>query len=437
MKPNWTEYIRKIANEHSTQVPDQIWDNVKLHLPKKEPRNRMFILFLLLLIMAAISIFAYQRKYTPILNSDKNIVSNEKLSSTIPLNNKPKSLDPEQNLKLKNENRIQNNTLLHSRKTNKSIFEKESSKSLNSKIRGNFSNDPLNTNTPEVPSTFINHEQIQTLQTFPIQNSISTLPGILINEHPHPNIAFEHLPSLKSKTDCYNFNKDNKQFVSFETYVGPAYSPYKLTNTHSDLSLYINKRKASENSMISVMAGIRLGYHRANFAVKTGLEYHRIYEQFNYRNPNETKIVYVYKDTHLVSIDTIPGERILKIHNYHSLLNIPFSIAYKYKWNKMTISLEPGFGINILAKHKGSILDTNNQPALFTTGSLSGFEIYKKRIGTFAFLNLQVAAPLNKKLLCFVEPGFIYYFNSFTESSYPLEQKYISANLKIGITLKL
>ena len=439
MKKDWTDQIRKLANENQRPLPEHIWEELIPHLP--QPKNRKPIAFFYFAMLSIAILFFLLLGWRFIAHDqEQNSTTNTTLAikaETTAEKNDGAATGAETSLK-------ETESQTTGQQSADKLTGASKSQGLKKVIHRNIITlqaDNIKTILqenidPSIAAT--EADRMQQLQHFEnilfLPAKLGTIRGIGTREIPIPEWNFRN----PGKSDCFDFRKSKKNYFSLDIYAGPSYNPYSLKDQRGDLNTYIQKRQETEEVKLGFLAGIRAGYHISNYAILAGLEYQQFYEQLNYRNLEETKIVMVYKDSVLLYSDTIRGERIVKTHNYHRLFNIPLSLSYTFKWKSFNISILPGIGLNLSASHKGKILDLTNQPADFSSNvANSNFNIYDTQVGTYAFLNFQFAQKLNQKFDWFVEPGFTHFFKPFNKANYPADQSYQSVQIKLGIRLKM
>ncbi|MBK9107234.1 MAG: hypothetical protein IPM92_02335 [Saprospiraceae bacterium] len=441
MKSEWVHFLQNLTMGQKKQVPDHIWNEVSKHLPQK-PRRRILIpllWFLTGMLLSSGLIYLWLPNQQLIKGSfetanhkatrvdhqlDKNdqiqaiVISDHEMESTSSptkiINNHPTEAISKRKLLQKNVNR-----------TNNQAFNFNEDENNIEQIFGQKDGEFTTLRSKEVI------EESSDRTVFPITPYLPVHPGLV--SMPHSN---SELPEVKlsagGKTDCYQFGKQQTEW-GLEVYTGPSYSPYQLKDKQDGLRTYIDKRKSTESIRPGLMAGIRLVYQRPSWALKLGLEYQLFYEQLNYRNPNETKIISYYRNGKLLYIDTLNGDRVVKHHNYHHLLNVPLMFHFSKKWKSVEIGIQPGVGVNIWSSHQGRILDLQNEPSSFE--STNGVRVFDKKIIPYLSFHIPISAPISSHLFWFVEPGFQYYLKPFSTDAYPLEQSYLSYQVRLGIRM--
>ena len=119
------------------------------------------------------------------------------------------------------------------------------------------------------------------------------------------------------------------------------------------------------------------------------------------------------------------------------MIHIPISFAYEFRRENIWYSVQPGIGINIWSNHRGIIYDSFLRPTSVQTASTTGQDVFKTRVGAFAFLNFQVSKSISPDIKIFMEPGVIYFMNTFSNRDFSLDQRYVSYHIKLGINYNI
>jgi|JI10StandDraft_1071094.scaffolds.fasta_scaffold04061_10 hypothetical protein len=434
MTNNWLDIIKEKFYFQEKKVPEQIWLNVQKNLPKKKQRRGFFIpiFYLSIFFIAGYSVSRYMQKENSLvfdhnLYDRKNFELNERAyqSNLIPIKNQVKEED--QSIifdELSNVSKIE--------LKNKKLILASKSDSGHTTLKQNY-----NTGIPKFKNKDLFDERITGKNTNTQPGEELTKLEFLPPRASELVIQSEYDIRKNTHTECFNFKRKNARKLSLEIYAGPGYNPYKLITKSEHSEGFLQKRLDSEKSMISGIAGIRAVFSFSQFAIRAGVEYQHIYEQFKYRNSNDYKVVQVYKDSQLIRIDTLFGSRYLRINNYHRMIHIPISFAYEFRRENIWYSVQPGIGINIWSNHRGIIYDSFLRPTSVQTASTTGQDVFKTRVGAFAFLNFQVSKSISPDIKIFMEPGIIYFMNTFTNRDFSLDQRYVSYHIKLGINYNI
>lgn len=253
------------------------------------------------------------------------------------------------------------------------------------------------------------------------------------NQHILSNNFNKNLLNLSYGAECYSFSKKNRNIFFVELLAGPLYAPYTLHSDNPEEKNVARFRQNIEQSFPGLNAGIRAGLQRKKFSFRTGLDYSQIYELLSYKNPVDTNVIQVLLNGNPVRTDTLIGYRAIKIHNYHRLINIPLIAGYDFRVGKGKVTPMVGAEINILARHRGALLDRNVEPEYFTTGTNSQSELYKTQLGIDPVAAIQYSTPLQPGLWIFGEAAAKLLLSPMNKEAYPLEQKYMQFRMNAGV----
>jgi len=433
MNDEWMNKIKNMADLNHELVPEYIWENVKPHLPKK--RRTPFWIFPLL----ASGILLGTWMYTRSAKSDALLESTTPIKvETVPAPTKALA-EISNSLNVHSIQKDQTNHL--KTKPNSSQLSKVNpSPILESNPINKVEDSPATLSNSNDPAAFSKEsflvDEVAEVKSF-INDQSNILPVEILESKSISLLETPAFPLFQGGVNCYSFSGGGRPWLGLEVYAGPGYNPHSLSDNAAETSAYIAARKNTESSQLSFVAGIRAAYHKKNWTVRAGLMYQQIYEQFNYINNNDYKIVAVYQDSVLVRLDTLLGTRTIKTHNFHRMIHLPLSVSYGVRIGRSFMSIQPGIGINLYSTHRGRIYQPSLQPGWFTTGSGSGFEIYKTNVGFFGSLDLNWYTPLYDRLGFFVEPGLMYFVSPFNKKEYNIKENYFSVNLKLGLSYQI
>gem|GEM_PF-3647524 len=209
-------------------------------------------------------------------------------------------------------------------------------------------------------------------------------------------------------------------------------------NASEELKALINKTNANELG-IDVSGGVNFDVSRS-IAVYTGLNYQILKNDLNYEVT--TTEIHTYFDTIIVDIDTITGDTIYDIQettdevdvineqtiqNTHTILSIPFGIAYRMRIGRRS-SLEARLGgkISIYQSSKGSMV-------LNETGELIESKTTVRNNGAFSgTASLKYLHELTPQHGIYLEPWIDVGINSFTNNPLIGNRKLMNGGVRIG-----
>ncbi|NOT36645.1 MAG: hypothetical protein HOP11_04650 [Saprospiraceae bacterium] len=429
-KTTWTDHIRDMENTKTPKVPERIWENVIPHLPKGEKRNRKPIWLFFPLLLGAGMVAYYFYNSNP-LDDKKGIQNSQNVSSVSTIENETKELT---SLNLSNTKESESKNI----NVEKNQSEIKISKKLNS-AKNHRSQDHLMQENKNIESASIQNQiVVKTVSHNNIDNrsiannsieqeseaSLNVLPTKVTSLLSYSNVSLD----LPLKGECYDFNGRRKAKFSVDVYAGPQYSPFTFSTNVAEYNYLKLLREDTESEKVSMLAGVRIGIQNKKWNVKAGLEYQNIYYQLNYFNGNDTIINTRTINGTIVVTDTVFGRRTIKHHNNHHMFNLPISIGYQVNRKENSIQFNVGASLNLFMRSNGAVLDPLLRPAQFN----SPLNIYKSAVGISPFFNIQWSGPIMHNLRYYVEPQ-IQLHPTFTNSSYSLDQKFSSYQLKFGL----
>lgn len=422
MKNDWNEFKEYVNTGKHSPVPDHIWDNVKPYIPKAQNESGFFFIWFLsiMLLFSSLIFLTSNHRDSKLHSTDAISLINPSLNLENKASNTTEVKSQDEAFKNQHsEIQISNNF------TSKNQWNKKSLVSNSSDLFSYTTTNLENTSTDEASILADQNIALEKRESFHVL-SVSTPLAF-------PYTFDLHSIRLPSKNECYTFSKRPKNLFFIEAYAGPHFSPFSLSSVNAEFAENVKFRNASESSHIGISAGIRLGMQVGRFTFRIGGEYKSIYEKLKYQNNSDTDIIEVFKNSNLIRRDTIFGVRTVKIHNFHNLINLPISVGYDFQVGNHHFIPQVGISFNILARHKGALLDTLYRPQYFTSGNNPSNEIYKTQLGLSTFINLQYLVPITNKVSAYIEPGFEIFHSEFNKPAYPINQKYLSYKCNAGL----
>lgn len=421
--------LEQFTKDHEPlpEVPDQIWQNVRQHLPKKK-RRPVILPFLLIGTVCLVVGYIWttnglNNEHTSIIPSNSFIT----IDSSASMNNEDMNHDRVESEKSKESYYIPTNQTSKNKVQPSFTLQPNQSKS-------NVLSDQnmIILNSDHSVESSVQHFHVSKFQPKYDQLNSPVVEMQLLKS----KIIFDSNESIKLyKPDpkCYNFKKTRMVGFFVETYAGPSYSPMRLSNSDPDAQKVFELRKTSESARISAMAGIKVGVQFRKVSVRTGIEYLNMLERMEFSDQNYKKVEQIFVNGQLVRVDTITGERFVNIHNYHHHLSVPVSIGYTLSKGKNKVNIQLGVGVNFYSWHKGAVLDSVSRYAYFTTGKYPQSEIYNSNFGLSSFLSVQWEHKIRYRWSAFIEPAIQYYFSPINKNSYHIQQRYFNIHTKIGL----
>ncbi|MBK9109427.1 MAG: hypothetical protein IPM92_13910 [Saprospiraceae bacterium] len=254
---------------------------------------------------------------------------------------------------------------------------------------------------------------------------------------------------LQTKTRKLDFSKlaegcnvyyDNKAHFFVDAYYAPELAKRSFSVSDPAMLNYAEKRANTEKPILSYTAGLRGSVVFSNgLAFRTGLQYSNNSERFDYVKETLT-ITYERKDKdgNVIGIETKEIDIMDQSYNHFRSIDIPFILGYEKDLKDFILSVNGGIGFNLFTKHSGKIYK-EDQKAIYNLSSPGegSDQIYKTKAGLSFITSVGLNYKYNERIMLMLEPSARLYFNSITEDSYPIQQKYVFFGLNVGLRYRV
>ena len=267
--------------------------------------------------------------------------------------------------------------------------------------------------------------------SFTVQKTVK--PEIKIADNISTKLNFPECPTVEKDI------AGNKQYI--EAYISPDYGIRTLTDTSKSTGALLQQRKQSTNFSSAFSAGVR--YTRvlkSGISIAGGLNYSQINEKLSYTQNNGSQIAVITSSTtgDTIRIDTISGIVHKTSYNHYHSIDVPLLIGYEMGNDKIHINVNAGPVMNIYSWQHGQVLSQDSLPESISSGKSSSIAYqYKTNIGLGITGGVSVFYKLNDQLHIYAEPYFRYNFSSMTNSESPIQQKYTTVGIHIGLRLDI
>ncbi|MFH0865344.1 MAG: outer membrane beta-barrel protein [Bacteroidota bacterium] len=240
---------------------------------------------------------------------------------------------------------------------------------------------------------------------------------------------------------------------SLEFSYAPEISYMNLKNNQEDYQMDVEKRKQAELTSYSWSAGIEGKIDFNHWFFQTGLNYSKIssVSEFRYTYSGidtlgwhlDTMFIYLYIDslgncndsisyswsplTGLVSYD-----KKKKASMQISYLQIPVMAGYSISRGKFQYSVSGGISLGIPLSISGRMIETDN----YTISGVENQSLPLRKIVYSGLLRAGVNYIISPRYSIFAQPSINYTFNSVFDKEYPVNQKYITYGLRMGISYR-
>jgi len=210
----------------------------------------------------------------------------------------------------------------------------------------------------------------------------------------------------KLLTECPAFIITGGKGIILDFYFSPDFAMREFNPRGIEFNSYSVARENSENPYLSFSAGMRFSYiNKSGLALRTGINFTQINENFKYLNTNITGI-----DT-IIVIDSGTNVR-----------------DTTYIETGETVDINAGVFVNLLFQQRGRYIDQQGFPNWFVDQ-----DVYKTSLALSYYGSLGVNYYINPRMDFMLEPNLRYYSQSFTVNDYPLTQEYLKFGVLSGI----
>ncbi len=251
------------------------------------------------------------------------------------------------------------------------------------------------------------------------------------------------LPQKKLRhNDCPDkFGKRLRLGLFAEAWAGPWLGFGTLSPRADDAQLeaYARARRQTERRRLGYGAGLHLVLrtHRG-LALRTGLDWTEMRERFFFKQENVERVIVVtrYDDQgNVVGIDTTieTGTLVRQTTNRLQMASVPLSVGWHRTRRHWSWSVYAGLVWNLSLRASGDLLSPELEPVSLREGDAQTLEVFRTRVGMGSTLSASVQWMPAHGLTVFAEPVVRRWSRSFTRDSYPLEQRYTEAGLRLGV----
>ncbi len=431
---------RKLSN-HSSEVPGHIWDQVASQIQQgdKKPvfwlfdKSRWVVSAAAVTIAASVLIFWPTNDFTT--DTDAVISGQLKLDPSADVAEVQEAIVLEEQLGSDQtllEGSLASNAELASKKKNSLPMVNQNQNQLEGEQDDNWtghnSEQVLMTADQDADQTSID----LTVRTARTDFNIPALA--------QPLVGLSNMPTLFNKNvQCADFRDEfNTPFWS----IAFAHDmPIRNINSSSAiLSEYVQLRENTELPISAFSLNMNLGMiFRNGLSLRSGLNYSRIKEGFNYDLliGTETTIVQtVNEDGEIIEIDTTTTNIFNNLNNdnFYEILDLPLMVGFEKSNEKFGMGFYTGLSLNLLFNKVGNIVSPENQDDVVGINSVgeSG-SFFSKKLGVSYYASTLVTYNVTNRIQMKFEPYFRYYPASFANSTYAVNQNYYIFGGQVGM----
>ncbi len=369
--------------------------------------------------------------------SEAELITNGESPSTNSNNENLYIVDNERINLIKNKSNLQNSRKQNSHTiSNNLITEKSSSilKSCNQVLEA-YEDDHLKQVSAE---QIYNQPAAGVMDQGNFVQFLNLKPSLLVKT----NVKANKRAKRELKDDCFSKNFSPLSHVDIDVYYSPEVSMRTIKASTEAALAYAQKRAGSESFTGSSSVGFRLSYiTRQGFGIRTGINYSKIKEQFEYFSGIDTSRT-IHYDANRVPIDTSYSynPRVNTKYNSYKFLDIPVIIGYEVDLTDFVFSFNAGIGFNLSSRQSGQIYSSNLSKVIEIASAkdeISGTKYFKENVGISVLGSFGLNYKINRKLMLLAEPTVRYYLKPITSDVYPLSQKYLQLGIVTGLRYRI
>ena len=461
-------FIRTQLNNHSSPVPDGLWEKI---VSDKDRRPKGFWWTNNSGLLTAIGLIILLAGSFYFLNNQKQTIATN--NST--LSNNIKQAD-QNNLSLQQNNKAEKNVAANDRSTFTETEINTATASANTTARkkdlSNISSGFYDSRNNKTLLSFLQTKNANSSSELPVADNADGETGSQAeNEMQHYysqkklngelmsvsgnvySLNNLHNPPLNLRTifglgnDCPSANGTQRNDWYLEVYGSPDYTMKSLSGNGLN-STYLQKKDSAEKMYGGFTIGAKISKNVGDhFMLKAGLQHSQLNEKFALQTESErrTTVVIVsrtvirpqgdttFNDT--TSVTQI-GYAVRKSINNYKNLEIPIGIGYEFgdvkdKWK---LAVNGGIILNVTSWYNGVTLDTAYNVVSVNSKGNNGF--YSRNTGLSLYGSISLIRNINEKIDVFAEPYFRLGLTSVS-SNIGYSQKFNAAGISFGIRMKL
>lgn len=273
----------------------------------------------------------------------------------------------------------------------------------------------------------------------PVSAPFSTSSS-LIEALPTKAAALDGPPRTDDVT-CAKFEERRVWRSTVDFIVSPDLVSRDLEAVSPQYEAYAAARNTTEHFRYGFSAGVRFStIAPSGFAVRSGLNYSQINEQFSYRNDQEERITITTEygpNGQVIGTDTVVDyfstRRI--VNNRYTTIDIPLIFGYEFNTgSNLGVAINGGTFINMLFTQQGEFLSPATfEPVQFSGNTPDTYHAYRNRLGLAFYGSVGLTYRITNDLDLLVEPHIKWRPQSITAPGYVLQQRFFTSGLFLGL----
>ena len=444
MERDIDKLFKKGLEGYASGVPDHVWSGLSLAVAQNDRQRRYLWLWIILLFVALLSVGAFY--FLPGADQNPPVDPEAKPDERahLPWQHEEDGRSKEDNVKEETVFSLPENPL-------RQALEEDSGwqvlQPANREQKVRFVRLPGITGQDDFASKVPPTLQVD---KGPIGSDTREMTGILSYkrlDHPFSRLSAspqDFTRRQKTPGDCFE-GPESRYMVGFNASIDyPFRTMHSLGN--GELASYLDSRRSTEDGMPSFNAGFTAGYfHSSGAIIKSGIQYTQINERFLHVKENIIRIqthitidtMYNQDGSYTIRRDTsiveVLGREELRTFNQFRMLDVPLILGYTFDLARFSLDVNAGIIFNVTSANSGRIFNQDLIPSYYGSKGSGQFKPYTNYYGLSLYAGVSLLSRLRGHTQFYIEPHFRYYIKSFSNSQYPIRQKYFVTGLSTGI----
>jgi len=422
------QFFKDKLDHYQSKVPQSAWQGLEARLVEEQGKSKPYLWIILIALVLLTLGYLFYADFFAEKEKEPVELENNAIASIPAI---PKSYQ------VNYQNKVENGS--------ESMLDLiDESLPLNRSGIGRSNVNAMETNTIHyVASDF--YESISVTENLKSDRSITASPEILPYKANIDRNRDLKLTWPDINNHCYS--KPNHYFFA-ELNAGVDFPFQKLGIQHfaSENQQYLTERAGTEFGTVSYNLNLLAGYmHPTGLLAKTGIQYAQLNEKFYFVKQSMIKIqtqitidtMFKEDGSYIIHRDTttieVMGEEKLTTNNRFSMVDVPLILGYRYAGSNFGLEFNAGLIFNVMNYSSGRIFDEKIEPTYYGADGNGYFSPFKTRVGLSFYAGVRYMTGFYGSTQFYIEPNLRYYFNSFSNSDYPLSQKYLVMGISSGM----
>ena len=225
---------------------------------------------------------------------------------------------------------------------------------------------------------------------------------------------------------------------SFSTDFGvtPELINYNTTHSYSEMNYWLNAKIAYHFSKFSIQTGVALGYvfdegkYNTKYISKDSIGYFTSVISFYVDPVHQNELIFNTKN--VAVYDSLKHYADDRTRNRYTYLEFPLLLGYQlFETNKLSLDIlaGPAFTVLIGTREAQPFIDYPNARIIRINDNTP----QRVKTNWKIAIGLHLEYRVTKKLGCYLEPSYKYYFNSFIKKEQTSSQEPYSVGIGLGI----